>query len=86
MIDQAVIQSSVRDFIQHNFIFDQAAVFTDEDSLLGTGIIDSTGVLELIAHLEEQYQMSFEDNELIADNFDSITKITSFLRKKLGNG
>jgi acyl carrier protein len=83
MVDQQDIQKSVRDFIQQNFIFDPNIVFTDDESLLGTGIIDSTGVLELIGFLEEKYKITFEDNELIGENFDNVSKITSFLQKKL---
>ena len=83
MVDQQNIQKTVRDFIQKNFIFDTAAVLADDESLLGTGVIDSTGVLELIGYLEEKFQLTFEDGELVAENFDTILKITAFLQKKL---
>jgi acyl carrier protein len=83
MIDQQEIQKTVKDFIQKNFIFDAATVHGDDESLLGTGVIDSTGVLELIGYLEEKYQLTFDDNELVAENFDTILKITAFLQKKL---
>jgi acyl carrier protein len=73
----------VRDFIQKNFIFDTSNALADDESLLGTGVIDSTGVLELIGYLEEKFQMTFEDSELVSENFDSILKITAFLQKKL---
>jgi acyl carrier protein len=52
---------------------------------LGAGIIDSTGVLELIGYLEEKFQLQFGDDELVAENFDTIIKITAFLKKKLTN-
>ena len=83
MIDQQDIQKTVRDFIQQNFIFDSNTVLADDESLLGAGIIDSTGVLELIGYLEEKFQLQFGDDELIAENFDTILKITAFLQKKL---
>jgi acyl carrier protein len=76
------IQTDVRRFIRTNFIFSLDAALQDDQSLLGTGIIDSTGVLELIAYLEKQYQVSFEDNELIAENFDTVQAITRFLETK----
>jgi acyl carrier protein len=82
MIDQQEIQKTVKDFIQKNFIFDAATVLGDDESLLGTGVIDSTGVLELIGFLEEKFQLTFDDNELIAENFDTVLKITAFLQKK----
>jgi len=84
MIDQEDIQKTVRDFIQQNFIFDPKMVLANDESLLGAGVIDSTGVLELIGFLEEKFQLQFGDDELIAENFDTILKITAFLQKKLG--
>jgi len=57
-------------------------VLGDDESLLGTGVIDSTGVLELIGFLEEKFQLTFDDNELVAENFDTVLKITAFLQKK----
>ncbi len=83
MIDQQNIQKTVRDFIQQNFIFDPNTTLADDESLLGAGVIDSTGVLELIGYLEDTFQLQFGDDELIAENFDTILKITAFLQKKL---
>jgi acyl carrier protein len=83
MIDQQDIQKTVRDFIQQNFIFDPNTVLANDESLLGAGVIDSTGVLELIGYLEEKFQLQFGDDELVAENFDTILKITAFLQKKL---
>ena len=77
------IGQSVSRFISKNFLFDEKKKVTENESLLGTGVIDSTGVLELIAFLEQRYNLKFEDNELIAENFDSINKIKSFLSKKI---
>jgi len=83
MINQQDIQNTVREFIQKNFIFDPLIVFDDNESLLGSGIIDSTGILELIGYLEEKYHLTFEDSELIGDNFETVLKITVFLQKKI---
>jgi acyl carrier protein len=83
MVDQQNIQKTVREFIQKNFIFDTSVLLADDESLLGTGVIDSTGVLELIGFLEEKFQLTFDDNELVAENFDTILKITAFLQMKL---
>jgi acyl carrier protein len=83
MIDQQEIQTTVREFIQKNFIFDPTTVLVDGESLLGSGVIDSTGVLKLIGYLEEKFQLTFEDSELIGENFDTILKITAFLQKKI---
>jgi acyl carrier protein len=83
MIDPQDIQKTVRDFIQENFIFDPKTVLANDESLLGAGVIDSTGVLELIGYLEEKFQLQFGDDELVAENFDTILKISTFLQKKL---
>jgi len=59
--------------------------FDDDDSFMENGIIDSTGVLELLEFLEEQFDMEVEDEEIIPDNLDSISKLTTFIRKKKEN-
>ncbi len=82
-MDRQDIQKTVRDFIQQNFVFNPATVFHDDESLLGMGVIDSTGVLELIGFLEDKFQLKFEDDELVAENFDTVLKIIAFLQKKL---
>lgn len=77
------VREQVQQFIQKNFTFDDAKTVNGSTSLLGSGIIDSTGILELIGFLESCYGLKFEDHELIGDNFDSVDKITAFLATKL---
>lgn len=77
------IRTVVHQFIRTNFIFDEKAELKDDQSLLGSGVIDSTGILELLAFLEETYHLKFQDNELVGENFDSIKKITVFVAQKL---
>lgn len=75
----------VRDYIVENFLFGEGNGFKDGDSLREKGIIDSTGVLELIAFLEKEFEMRIEDEEIIPDNLDSVEYICEFLqRKRLG--
>jgi acyl carrier protein len=77
----------IRDFIVENFLFgDSSNGLQDTDSLLEKGIIDSTGVLELVSHLEETYGIKVEDEELIPENLDSIANVTDFLLRKLPQG
>ena len=77
----------IRDFIVENFLFgDSSSGLEDTDSLLEKGIIDSTGVLELVSHLEETYGIKVEDEELIPENLDSIVNVTDFLLRKLPQG
>ncbi len=85
MADQEEIQKTVKEFIQQNFIFDSNTLLADDESLLGSGIIDSTGILELIGFLEQRFGLQFKDSELVGENFDTIIKITSFLNKKINN-
>jgi acyl carrier protein len=82
-MQQEQIQTEVRDFIKTNFIYSDSKKLNDDESLLGSGVVDSTGVLELIAFLEGKFQVKFADNELVADNFDSVTKIVSFIQRRL---
>ena len=56
--------------------------FTDEDSFLEKGILDSTGVLELVGHIEKEYRIRVEADEIIPDNLDSINKIADFIARK----
>ena len=77
------LESTVREFIVNNFLFGQdGAELTDDASLLELGIIDSTGVLELVSFLEGGYQLKIDDEELIPENLDSIRNLARFIRKK----
>jgi len=73
----------IRQFITDNFLFGQRTQLSDSDSFLENGIIDSTGMLELISFLEEKHGISIRTEELIPDNLDSIERITRFLERKL---
>ena len=77
------MREQLRRFIVDNFQFGQAIELSDDDSLQEAGIIDSTGVLELVAHLEEAYGVSVGDDELLPENLDSINRLIQFLQKKL---
>jgi acyl carrier protein len=78
------IRQQIIDFITSNFLFDDNPKGLDENaSLLETGVIDSTGVLELIAFIEETYGISVEDEEIIPENLDTILDITHFVEQKL---
>jgi acyl carrier protein len=74
---------TVSNFISKTFLFDEGKKIDENVSLLGTGVIDSTGVLELISFLESTYKLKFDDDELVAENFDSLEKIKTFILKKV---
>ena len=78
-------KSKIKSFIIENFLFGNADGLNDDTSFLEEGIIDSTGVLELIAFLEEEFEIKVQDEELIPENLDSIDKVTVFLGRKIDN-
>jgi acyl carrier protein len=73
---------TVGSFIVDNFLFGDSGNLQNDTSLLDHGIIDSTGILELVMFLEERYQITIEDHELIPENLDSLNNIAAFLQKK----
>ena len=77
------IEKEIRKFIEENFILDENDNLSSEDSLLEKGIIDSTGVLELVAFIEENYNFKIKDEELIPENLDSIKSISRFIQERL---
>ena len=83
-ISQNGPQQEIREFIIENFLFGNDAGLGDETSFLDNGIVDSTGILELIAFLEEEFQISVEDEEFIPENLDSIVNVVNYLERKLG--
>lgn len=77
----------IRDFVVENFLFGRIdAPLEDEASLLEQGILDSTGVLELVQHLEERYGIQVADEDLIPENLDSIQRVAAFVARKLVSG
>jgi len=74
---------TVRQFIIENFLFGEESKLEDDMSFLENGIIDSTGILELIAFLEETYNIKVEDEELIPENLDSLNNVAAFLETKM---
>lgn len=83
-MEKTEITTKVTDFIQTNFVFEDNLELANDQSLLESGVIDSTGVLELVNFLEESYGFSVEDEELVPDNLDSINNIAAFIGRKLG--
>ncbi len=79
------LKTALRQFIQDNFIMGGAAApFGDADSFMEAYILDSTGFLELVAHLEETYGIQVADEEMVPENLDSLNNLTAFLMSKLG--
>jgi len=82
------IKEKIKLFIQENFLIIAGSnIFDDNDSFMGRGIIDSTGVLELVSFIEVAFKIKVEDIELTPDNLDSLNKITTYITgKKINAG
>jgi acyl carrier protein len=76
------IRGNVKGYILKNFLFTQKDSVDNDQSLLRTGVIDSTGILELIAFVEEAFGVHFDDTELVADNFDTINRVAATVSRK----
>ena len=72
----------VREFIVKNFLLDEAGSLQNDTSFLDSGIVDSTGMLELIMFLENRYRIKIEPEEMLPENLDSIQRVVQFLSKK----
>jgi len=76
-------KTEIREFIVDNFMMGMNPEdLTDNGSLLELGIIDSTGVLELVGFLEEKYAIQVEDSDLTPDNLDSLDNLVNYLNNK----
>jgi len=81
-----LIEEKIRIFIQDNFLLgDKNKVIKEDESFLQGGIIDSTGVLELVNFIEETYKIKVEDEELIPENLDSIKNLVAYIKRKNGS-
>jgi acyl carrier protein len=76
------LTAELREFITENFLFGKDLALADDDSFLEQGIIDSTGVLELVTFIESRYRITVDDAELVPDNLDSIERLVRFVRSK----
>jgi acyl carrier protein len=72
----------IRGFLAANFYITDAEALKDDTSLIDRGVIDSTGVLEVIGFIEETFGITVEDNELLPENLDSIQGIARFVTRK----
>lgn len=75
-------RQELRTFIVDHFLFGDGGNLADDASLLEGGVVDSTGVLELVTHLETTYGFKVADDELIPDNLDSIESLAQFVARK----
>jgi acyl carrier protein len=77
------LRNQIRSFILENYLFtNDVAALDFDDSLLGKGIVDSTGMLEIIFFIEEKLGVKVKDEEMIPDNLDSVNKIAQFVERR----
>ena len=77
------LKDKIRKFIVEDFLFGDDNGLKDDTSFLDEGIIDSTGILELVSFVEEEFSISVEDEELIPENLDSIMNVVAYLERKM---
>lgn len=82
-LSAAEIRGRLRDFVREAFLLGDEVDLEDDTSLLMSGILDSTGVLELVLHLEQDYGLQIADEEILPDNLDSIERLCRFVQSKL---
>lgn len=73
----------IRNFVVMTFLFGDPAPLQDDASLMDSGIIDSTGILELVTFMETTYHVTIENEEMIPENLDSVSRLARFLARKL---
>ncbi len=76
------IEKHIREYIVENFLLGGGDTLSSSESLLETGVVDSTGVIELVAFLEEAYAIEVADEDLVPENLDSIANMTAFVDRK----
>lgn len=85
MSTETEIQQKIRDFIAETFLIgDEKDSFDNADSFMATGIVDSTGILEIVVLLESEFEMTIEDEEMTPSNLDSVNNLAGFVMRKTG--
>jgi acyl carrier protein len=74
---------TVREYVIEDFLFGDASQLQEDTSFLESGIIDSTGILELINFIEEKYNIRVDEEDLVPENFDSLKNIVQYLEQAI---
>jgi acyl carrier protein len=82
MSNHPEIQAAVRDYLHQQFPAVRSREFSDSESLLQQGIIDSMGILEIVTFIESRYGLTLSDDELMSDHFESIASIAHLIDSK----
>lgn len=76
------IEREIRNFLVNNYLFGRAEALRDDESLLDN-VIDSTGVLELVVFLQDSFDITVEDEEVVPDNLESVRNVVAYVERKL---
>lgn len=79
------IKEKTREFLISNFLFGDGSQLKDDTSFLEERIIDSTGILQILTFLEEEFAVRIQDDEILPENLDSLNNISAFLHNKLSH-
>lgn len=79
VLSETDIRNKLREFIKNNFLLGNDADLTDEDSFMGKGIVDSTGILEVVTFVEENFDVKIPDEDLMPENLDSINNLVKYV-------
>lgn len=84
MTNPTQIEQPIRDFIASNLLFSETGFgYADDTSFLQEGIVDSLGVTELVEFVQKTYGIKVEQQEVTRDHFDSVARLSAFVRQKL---
>lgn len=85
-LTESELKPKLRAFVRANFLFGREhTALSDSDSLLETGVMDSTGVLEIVDFLKVTWDVEVGDQEMLPENLDSIERLAAFVRRKTGS-
>lgn len=73
---------SIKEFVVENFLFGEGDKLDENTDFFESSIIDSTGILELVCFVEETYDLSVSDDEIVQENFSSVNNVANFVEKK----
>lgn len=75
----------IREFISKNLaVYDEGAVFGDDDNIFALGFVDSPFAIQLICFIEEEFQIKVADDDLDIENFTTVNRVVDFVRGKKG--
>lgn len=84
MREEAAIHSAIRQFVVGNFLLTADEQLDGDTLLMETGILDSTGAIELVAFLEEHFDIEIDEDEVIPENLNTINLLCAFVKRKMG--